>query len=132
MTDAELSALEAAAKAATPGPWRHPGRALVVSRMSEDEPLVCDCISEQFAQAPKNAAFIAAANPAAILELIAEMRQTRRERDWLARQLDFENCCVPSDLKEEPGYCLEHECVECGLSSANAWLDAAKEATCQK
>ena len=77
MTDAELSALETAAKAATPGPWRHPGRALVVSRMSADEPLVCDCLSREFAQAPKDAAFIAAANPAVVLELIAELRQTR-------------------------------------------------------
>ncbi len=94
MTEKELDALEAAAKAATPGPWRHPGRALVVSRMSEDEPLVCNCISKQFAQAPKDAAFIAAANPAVVLDLIAELRQARADAcewidmaRWLAREM---------------------------------------------
>ena len=113
MTDAELSALEAVAKAATPGPWRHPGRALVVSRMSEDEPLVCDCISQEFAQAPKNAAFIATANPSVVLELIAEMRQARAERDWLAK---LAACNIPT--------------INDFVRATQGWLEAAKEATC--
>lgn len=98
MTNEQLAALEAAAKAATPGPWRHPGRALVVSRMDSSEPLVCDCLSQQFAQAPKDAAFIAAANPAAILDLIAELRkmkqrcaQLTKERTYLAKCLEYNN-----------------------------------------
>lgn len=88
MTEKELDALEAAAKAATPGPWKCPGRALVVSRMDSSEQLVCDCLSKQFAQAPKDAAFIAAANPAAVLDLIAELRQAKEEclhhKDYIA------------------------------------------------
>lgn len=127
MTNEQLDALEAATKAATPGPWRHPGRALVASRMSEDEPLVCNCISKQFAQAPKDAAFIAAANPAAVLDLIAELRKVRRERDWLASQL--EGACYSA---EDAEYCSSHDCNDCKYTSAKVWLEAAKEATCQK
>ena len=87
MTDKDLDTLEALAQAATPGPWRHPGRALVVSRVDSSEPLVCDCLSEQFAQAPKDAAFIAAANPATVLKLIAELRRSFREKEWLAKYI---------------------------------------------
>lgn len=128
MTDAELSSLEDAARAATPGPWEYDveqgeyhgvwagGRYIVPSLHIDAD----------------NCKYIAAANPKVILGLLAELRQAKAERDWLARQLDFENCCVPSDLTEDPGYCLEHECMECGLSSAGAWLDAAKEAVCHK
>ena len=59
MTDAELDALEAAAKAATPGPW------------------------ETDYHLRKNTAYIAAA----VLDIIVELRQARRERDWLAEVL---------------------------------------------
>lgn len=75
----DLDRLEAAAKAATPGPWNpSPGRALVVSQKDISEPVICNCLSEQFAQAPKDAAFISAVNPAVVLELIAELRAKNR------------------------------------------------------
>lgn len=77
MTDGDLEQLENRARAATPGPWRHPGRALVVSTIAKSEPIVCDCISQEFAQAPKDADYIAAVNPAVVLELIAELRSAR-------------------------------------------------------
>lgn len=98
MTDAELSTLEAAAKAATPGPWDCGG---VEVFLGEWNPLIAMCNSED------NAAYIAAVNPAVVLELIAELRQARAERDFILEQIDdyFET----DDL-----------------------LQAAKEATCQK
>ena len=68
MTDAELLELEQKAKAATPGPWDCGG---VEVFLGEWNPLIAMCNSED------NAAYIAAANPAAILELIAELRQAR-------------------------------------------------------
>jgi len=62
-------------------------------------------------------------------KLIADVQQARKERDWLAQRLAYENCCTPNERKEKPAYCLEHSCKECGLSSKNAWHKAAKEAT---
>ena len=62
MTDAEFLELEYKAKAAqdeTEGAWDVSGEGKTIST------------------------FIAAANPAAILELIAELRQARKERDYL-------------------------------------------------
>lgn len=71
----DLDQLEALAKAATPGPWNpSPGRSLVVSRIDISEPVICNCLSEQFAQAPKDAAFISAVGPDVVLELIEELR----------------------------------------------------------
>lgn len=84
MTDAELSALEAAAKAATPGPWRTEYRQRYV--FAENDVNVCEIRgygelihmvpeSEAVEQMRSNGAYIAAAHPDAILELIAELRQ---------------------------------------------------------
>lgn len=128
MTNTELDELESKAKAATPGPWQHPGRALVASRMSEDQPLVCNCISQKFAQAPKDATYIAAANPAVILELIAELQQARKERDWLAKNLERSEACYSAG---DCYYCLTRgSCSECKYTTKEHWLKAAKEA-CQ-
>lgn len=78
----DLDQLESVAKAATPGPWvRHPED--VYSDVGAHVafcPTVCSsaperCISEE--QAESNAAYIAAANPAAVLELIEELRTAR-------------------------------------------------------
>jgi len=93
MTDAELDALEAAAKAATPGPWivhekypqwvvedSEPPRRhilLPIKRKVTHHTLgTCDT-EFGWGEATSNAAYIAAANPAAILELIAELRTTK-------------------------------------------------------
>ncbi len=133
----DLDQLETTAKAATPGPWRHPGRALVVSRMSEDEPLVCDCISqERFAQAPKDADYIAAVNPAVVLELVAELRAERekytnavkaykavvQEGEWLAFQVyKPRRRCPPLQECDTDDIVTEKDCQQC-------WLNAAREA----
>lgn len=91
MADAELNELEALAKAATPGPWkadslnnvRHRSGTVIHATIAYIEPRATD------------AAYISAANPTVVLELIAELR---KERDhltnwiaraiWLARQLE--------------------------------------------
>ena len=84
MTEKEVDALEAAAKAATPGPFTIPEGykiyavekhfASAFERYSYNKDEVID--SEQ---AKANAAFIAAADPSLILNLIAELRQAKEE-----------------------------------------------------
>ena len=72
MTDTELDALEAAAKAATPGPWR---------QSKHDKEFVCfndTTLRGSDINGELNAAYIAAANPAAVLGLIAELRNTKK------------------------------------------------------
>ena len=99
MTDVELSALEAAAKATTPGPWRTEGYSIlrnsdgIASAQSNGSPEICNVLLDgdydpktRHERALHNAAYIAAANPAAVLDLIAELRQARAERDWIARK----------------------------------------------
>jgi|GEM_PF-1871941 len=69
--------------------------------------------------------YIAVSRPRRILGLIAELRQARAERDWLAK----ENRYAPCELGRK---CL-HPDGRFICDSAKCWLElAAKEATCQK
>ena len=100
MTDAELSALEAGAKEATEiVGWNVP---------AWEE-------------------YIKSIDPAAILELIAELRQARKERDWLAEHRPARYCPTVEKwetcLVDVPGHKLPKACIQC-------WIDRAKEATC--
>jgi len=123
MTDAELTALEAAAKAATPGPWyAYSGGSIVWEQTHEIHSDVCDCGDKR----PKDTAFIAAANPAAVLDLIAELRQARAEAwewtdmaRWLAREMGG-------------GVIPETQWLILARQAVKEELDAAKEATCPK
>ena len=119
MTDTELSSLEAAAKAATPGPWHikrgyclYDSRDMhIVSAWENYSGSLGLTIDSDEAMA--NAKFLEATNPAAILSLVAELRQAKAERDWLA----------------------DHIATLLGQKSYNRkehWIKAAKEATCQK
>jgi hypothetical protein len=87
MPDLDLDALEAAAKAATPGEWRRtePG---VLSAWSVDLPSPHHTVSVPFAPfafgevvaaSPKedDTTFIAAASPDVVLALVAEVRRAR-------------------------------------------------------
>ena len=131
MTDAEISALGAAARAATPGPWKAVGQCVADS----DRYVLANCNTNfSKGQVVSNAAYIAAANPAVVLELIAELRQTKAERDWLAENMpnSYSECHCPEghykpDCEPEPtaGGKVCYECLLC-------WLKAAKEAVCQK
>ena len=105
MTDAELDELEVKAKAAKK----------VENELWDEKNAV--------------ALFHAAANPAVILELIAKLRQTRAERNWLAEHRPERYCpkgkwqvCFIPEFEEHK---LPQQCIDC-------WLKAAKEAVCQK
>ena len=112
MTDAELSALESLARAATPGPWDCDALSTVRSMNNDYRGVgIVYCAIDSTGRVPtiNNAAYIAAANPATVLELIAELRQVKAERDWLANNLE--------------------NIISC---DSKPWLQAAKEAVCQE
>ena len=69
MTDEQIDALEALAKAATPGPWKE---SLYPFFIQAGDYKIANVTSKN---AGDDSAFIAAANPAAILELIADLRK---------------------------------------------------------
>jgi len=137
MTDAELDALEAAAKAATPGPWEEVkgnwSFDILTRKATSKITALYDCSdlsvprAEEMTQ--KNAAFIAAANPATVLELIAALRQAKAERDWLANT--FTAHCNAESTPWGP-VCFSCQHGNCQYVTAEYWLQAAKEATCQK
>lgn len=100
MTDIELDTLELCTRGAMTDSW-------YTKTTSADD---------------ATAAFIAAANPAAILELIAELRQAKAERDWIIEQIENGWPCPPTS-DEFVGDCdKEMSCKDC-------WIKAAKEAT---
>ena len=101
MTDTELDELEAKAKATR-------------------EAVGC----ERSLQADHD--YIMASRPWRILDLIEDLRQTRRERDWLAKQLEDDLVCYPPN----DSYCDSHDCSGCKYTSNATWLKAAREATC--
>lgn len=135
MTDEQLSALEAAAKAATPGPW-------VLNGLSVDADGfdICGCTdwrSPINRNGTANAAYIAAANPAAVLDLIAELRKARMYmterhvfRDAWKEELIIQHMLsgwLESIAKGETPACM----VECKTAhdfvSYAAWVDAKRK-----
>lgn len=133
MTDAELSAIEQAAKAATPGPWKRYGYNVFVSDLYQ----ICSCLdvtsSTMSVDGMANAEYISAANPAAVLSLIAELRQVKAERDWLAGIL-AEHCNKqdPSVYEADGSYChmckakCQHPFTECENVTPAMWLEKAR------
>ena len=84
MTQEQINELRKLAEAATPGPWNtSPGGCGIIGPdkqwLGGMNDWVCE-YSEEMTQSENNAAFIAAANPAAVLELI-------RQRDELLSAL---------------------------------------------
>ena len=74
MTNAERDALEAAAKAATPGPWKQYACYDIV----DNKGLI---IAQGMPKGRcEDFTYIAAANPEAVLSMIAELRQAERRR----------------------------------------------------
>jgi hypothetical protein len=88
----DLDELESKAKAATPGEWQHEdGRnvGLYIDGRFEYS-LVAYCGGpdrENMHEGPANAAYIASANPATILALVALIRRLQAENDDLMEQL---------------------------------------------
>ena len=132
MTDADLDKLEALAKAATQGPWEHDGNtgwmAPVLHRWSESgccgQVLATgECCGYSVSQeqeawdvqqigsaSPEDAAFIAAANPATILDLIASARRDAEEIERLVGYAVHDDTCTTNRF---PG----QDVCSCGLSS---------------
>ncbi len=74
MTPLDLAALEAAARAATPGPWEFLASTV---QIFSGNTCVAECSSPMFGEemcASDNAQFISAANPAVVLALIERVR----------------------------------------------------------
>ncbi|MBM2883968.1 ead/Ea22-like family protein [Chromobacterium phragmitis] len=141
LTPDQLADLRAAAEAATPGPWTQRGIALIEAKTGE---LSRASIAEVF-HAAEDADYIAAANPAAIQELLAHIdaqaaRIAELERD--AARLDYVLAnsaflCEGTNGTGEKDYQLwteneeEHYIVLSGLgkcfASTRAAIDAAME-----
>ena len=98
----DLDHLEAAAKAATPGPWKdmsnHPDH--LYGAVNKGNKHIALCNHYESAEPTKtvtveemraNAAFIAAVNPAVVFELVAEVRRHRKSMTRLARTLRNKN-----------------------------------------
>ncbi|MBP4048984.1 ead/Ea22-like family protein [Chromobacterium violaceum] len=81
LTPDQLTQLRAAAAAATPGPWTQRGIALIEAKTGE---LSYASIAEVF-HAAEDADYIAAANPAAIQELLADLDAKTARIDELER-----------------------------------------------
>ena len=78
-TPAELDAIRAAAKAATPGPWFHPGtRQPWIDQASDPKFLLDKCgdqvLSRNWKEVCSNFAHIATSNPASVLRLVEQAR----------------------------------------------------------
>lgn len=127
----DLDKLEALAKAATPGPWGikrgyclYDNRDMhVVSAWETYSGSLGLAIYSDEAMA--NAKFLEAANPAAVLELIAELRKAIAAQEWIAQRIvgHHDACVHPCKCDGCPP--CEAECVKC-------WLNAAREAVEEK
>lgn len=91
-----LADLKARAENANPGPWIFDLPYSVLT-LKESWP-ICD------AESCNDAIFIAAANPATILELLAEMQRMKRRIDWDTAALQAYGA-MPEDMK----VCIEDE-----------------------
>lgn len=83
----DKSALKALAEAATPGPWGYDGSYVCPARVEDGTTYVetwrsvADCVQ------PENTKFIAAANPTAVMVLLAEIEQLSKDLESHKRML---------------------------------------------
>lgn len=111
----DLEHLETLAKAATPGPWEQ----FACYDIVDDRGLI---IAQGMPKGRcEDFTYIAAANPAVVLELVAELRKARAALAWIAQivVVRHDACVHPGKCDGHPPY--EAECVNC-------WLKAVKEA----
>lgn len=110
MTDADLDKLEALAKAATQGEWVNDAPGCIgIHYLQGGKATICTTPSE-YLEDQANAAFIAAANPATILDLIASARRDAEEIERLIGYAVHDDTCTTNRF---PG----HDVCSCGLSS---------------
>ena len=105
MTDAQLDAFEALARAEKPQQWFSTTGGSVVSADGRIIPVF------------EHAQYIAAACPAAACEIIEELKKARKEMRYLAETL--------ANYGKALGWPFGRDKIE-------TWIEAAKEATCQK
>lgn len=94
----DIEKLRKLAQAATPGPWINHGRQPNVTGLPHSavaaKTLLARVYSEAYGdvkQETANASFIAAANPAAIVELLDRLEAAEKERDVLRDRLALES-----------------------------------------
>ena len=85
VTDELLAELEESAKGATPGPWNYDGSYVCTMRQDGETFYVESWNPVADALLSKNVKYIAAANPATITALTAELRRLRAENAELER-----------------------------------------------
>lgn len=162
MTDMELDKLEALASAATPGPWQDVKGDMsfnIISNKAKSNVIVsCDCsdisVSKAEETTQKNTEFIAATHPAAILEIIADLKKARADAcewisiaRWLARELGKDS--IPEtewiilarqalgfknewgDGESQNGFRI-YSALEPGHLASNSCSVPPREATCTK
>lgn len=107
-----LDALERLARSATPGPWRWgrgPSEVLLADGIlaADGSAVFANCGRGAGDPSDEDAAFIAAAHPAAVLALVAELRAARAEAARLRQALQAIqgwDCLNPPD----PQLCADH------------------------
>ena len=89
MGDTELASLEALAKAATPGKWYEGNKSVFVDEPANPFSNALQNVLRDVPEARANVAYIAAANPAAILSLIEENKRMREATNGLTGLLQL-------------------------------------------
>lgn len=139
----QINNLKVLAQSATPGPWKvHKNRTTGINGRYKSWYVIHnpemrkpdDCEDELFiggyafekhkGNIPNNAAFIATANPKAILELIEAYERLEEEADWLAQQASLMCDCI-----ENCDECrLFLDCGCNGQNSKEIWRKTARDA----
>ena len=109
MTQEQINELRKLAEAATPGPWNtSPGGCGIIGPdkqwLGGMNDWVCE-YSEEMTQSENNAAFIAAANPAAILDMIAEVESLRDQVNGLTGSLERAEKALKEAQEQQPVLC---------------------------
>ena len=112
----KVAELEELAEKATQGEWHCDISGYVFRKPQEPSendkmPIVLLCGSvSQFEKSRFDGKFIAAANPAMIKEMVAEMRRLEKEADRLAEQ-----ACQCSEARSQAGFCsyMNDGCTVC-------------------
>jgi hypothetical protein len=128
-----INELRRLAQAATPGPWINHGRQPNVAGLPHSavaaKTLLARVYSEAYGdveQETANASFIAAANPAAISELLDRIETAEKERDWNAERLEDaveELTALRAELETE-----RMRLAACGVVALSNTPDSAKQA----
>jgi len=131
----KLSELKAAAMAATPGPWDAELNEVWVMRDGTADFMLTDIFGDNELSAEQdraNAAFIAAANPAVILALLAELEaKDKHIAELEATEIKPEGLALMSEAIGAHGYivgCLVQGRPDLALEESRKWADAFSQA----